>query len=110
MPQHDDSIRSALCIDNDPSLIGRAERIPFHCGLVLCLSLLCRSMTITAKVKGGSKGGNFTFAFRFAWGPACPYDLHALTKPDRTEKKEKRWYRRSRWGVGSKNACIVAFL
>ncbi len=30
MPQHYGSIRSALCINNDPSLIGMAARIPYN--------------------------------------------------------------------------------
>ena len=37
MPQHDNSIRSALCTNNDPSMIGRAARIPFQYGLVVSL-------------------------------------------------------------------------
>ena len=58
MPQHDNSIRSALCTDNDPSLIGRVERIPFQqwFGGFSCAFPLALCALQFAKAKRGFKG------------------------------------------------------
>jgi len=59
VPQHDKSIRSAMIRHNDPSLIGRAARIPFHEESGGCISRLIwfrGSFLPIAKIERGFKG------------------------------------------------------
>jgi len=98
MPQHDNSIRSALFTDNDPSLIGRAERIPFHCGLVVCLCVAFVPDTSVPqhsnsmhKAKEGVRGEFALCIHSLGVGPRLPIRLAHTQKPNRTEQKEKRW-------------------
>src|SRR6266699_1163493 len=98
MPQHENSIRSALCTDNDSSLIGRAARIPFNCGLVVCLCVAIVHDTSVPqhsnsmhKAKEGLRGEFALCIHSLGVGPRLPIRTAHLTKPGRTEGKEKRW-------------------
>ena len=91
MPQHDNSIRSALCTDNGPSLIGRAERIPFHCGPAGCLSLQCRSTCNSRrKAKEGLRGEFALCIHSLSVGPRLPIRkaYTQKTRQNRIERKE----------------------
>src|SRR5712692_10091214 len=97
MPQHDNSIRSALCTDNDPSLIGRAERIPCYCGLAGCryiafVPVSCAAaLKQPAQSKGGSKGG-ICFVHSLSGRGAPPAHTNGTSHKTRQNRiTEKRW-------------------
>src|SRR6266516_3241137 len=99
MPQHDDSIRSALCIKNDPSLIGRVERIP--------CSQCAAALKQHAKVKGGCKGGILLLHTLFERG-APP--AHTISTHSQNQTEQKRRNRGGKDEAGGESGAKMPLL